>query len=268
MSDQNGKRASLRAKLHRQARRILTASGGRQRDDRREQRIRVSLAVERAVRAWAEMYSLSEAEADVLRRAALGDDTTSARSRRAAWLRRTGDSSLFAAVTRLLREALGAALRGRSATAIRPRHHDTLENVIEQLRDVAEQPRSDATRYAMGAIVNELRAHPKRYGRNAVSVAAAAIGEDIPGLYRFATVAERWREDKVMALLKPRKGRRLLWSHLVAIAPVTSAAVRRRFLRRALREQFSVRQLVAVLEAEGHRVTGGHREQTGVDSQQ
>jgi hypothetical protein len=227
----------------------------------------VSSAVDGAVRAWVEMYSLSEAEADVLRRAALGGDATSGRSRRAAWLRRTGDASFFGAVTRLLREALGAALRGRSATPIRRRHRDTLENVIEQLRDIAEQPRSDATRYAMGAIVNELRAHPKRYGRNAVSVAAAAIGEDIPGLYRFATVAERWSADKVMALLKPRKGRRLLWSHLVAVAPVEAAVVRRRLLRRALREQLSVRQLAEACEHERQAMTGGHQEDRGVDSQ-
>jgi hypothetical protein len=220
------------------------------------------------VRTWTELYSLSEAEAEVLRSAALGDEATIARARRATGLLgHTADSSFFAAVTRLLREALGAALHGRSATAIRSRHDNTLENVIEQLRDVAEQPRSDATRYAMGALVNELRARPARYGKNAVSAAAAAIGEDIPGLYRFATVAERWSENKVMALLKPRNGRRLLWSHLVAIAPVTSAAVRRGFLRRALRERLSVRQLVAVLEAEGHRVPGGHRGPGVVDSQ-
>jgi hypothetical protein len=247
MSGQNGKRA-LRTKLHRQARRVLT---GRQRDGRGGRRTRVSSAVERAVRAWAEMYSLSEAEAEVLRYAALGDDATSARSRRAAWLRRTGDSSFFAAVTRLLREALADALRGRNATAIRPRHHDTLENVIEQLRNIAEQPRSDATRYAMGAIVNELRAHPERYGKNAVSTAAAAIGEDIPGLYRFATVAERWSADQAMGLLKPRKGRRLLWSHLVAAAPMAQAAARRRLLRRAWRERLSVREFARAVEVEG-----------------
>jgi hypothetical protein len=232
-----------------------------------ERRGSVSTAVGRAVRVWAERYSLSEAEADVLRRAALGDDTTIARVRRATtFLRRTHDRSFFGAVTRLLREALAAAVKGTRGPAARSRETrpPTLESCIERLREIAEQPRSDATRYAMGAVVNELRAHPERYGRNAVSTAASAIGEDVPGLYRFATVAERWSADEAMALLKPRRGRRLLWSHLVAVAPVASAAARRRLLRRALREQLSVRQFAGVLEREVRGVTGGHR---GVESQ-
>jgi hypothetical protein len=199
-------------------------------------------AVERAVRTWTVLYSLTEAEAELLRWAALGDGSAIGRARAKAVLRRTADTSFFETTTRLLRDAVATA--GRTT---RRRREDTLEGRIEELREIAEQPRSDATRYAIGAIINELKRHPERYGKNAVSAAASAIGEDIPGLYRFATVAERWIADEAMALLKPRRGRRLLWSHLVAVAPVTSAAVRRGLLRRALRERLSVRQLADVL---------------------
>jgi hypothetical protein len=177
-------------------------------------------------------------------------------------LRRTADTSFFEASTRLLRDAIAAA--GRTT---RRRRKDTLEGRIEELREVAEQPRSDATRYAIGAIISELKAHPDKYGTNAVTLAAAAISEDIPGLYRFATVAERWSADQAMDLLKPRKGRRILWSHLVAVAPIPSAAVRRGLLRRALRERLSVRQFVALLEGEGYGPRASHGAKPGVESQ-
>ncbi len=71
--------------------------------------------LEPALHGWAESYGLSEAEADVLRRAALGAGTSAIASGRQSseltvkkhvvnLLRRTGDRSLHAAVERLLRE--------------------------------------------------------------------------------------------------------------------------------------------------------------------
>ena len=130
---------------------------------------------------------------------------------------------------------------------------DTLDDHIEHLCRLAEQPRSDATRYAMGAIVHELETHPGRYGRDAIPVAASAMREDAPGLYRFAHVAERWTADEVLELLRPRDGRRLQWSHLVAVAPIASRSVRRRFLRRAIREGLSIRQLEREIAVAGVR---------------
>lgn len=118
---------------------------------------------------------------------------------------------------------------------------------IQELRGLAAQPASDATRYAMGAIVKELKRHPETYGDNAVSVAAAAAGEDAAGLYRFATVAERWSAREVSALLAFET---VTWSHLVALARVESRPVRERFLRRIRRERLPLKKLVAALEAE------------------
>ncbi len=70
--------------------------------------------VERAVQAWVVRYGVSEAEADVLRRAVLGDDRRTVAAARgsseqtinkhvANLLRRTGDACLHVAVERLLR---------------------------------------------------------------------------------------------------------------------------------------------------------------------
>ncbi|HTQ44921.1 MAG TPA: hypothetical protein VMI75_19310, partial [Polyangiaceae bacterium] len=96
----------------------------------------------------------------------------------------------------------------------------------------------------------ELKSHPETYGDGAVSVAAVTIGEDLPGLYRFASVAERWSARQVTSLLA---GKGLSWSHLVALARVESRPVRERFLRRIRREGLTLRQLVAELEAAGLR---------------
>jgi len=130
---------------------------------------------------------------------------------------------------------------------------DTLESHIEQLCSLAEQPRSDATRYAMGAITLELKTHPGRYGRDAVTAAATAMREDAPGLYRFSYVAERWTADEVAQFLRPRDGRRLQWSHLVAVARIASRSVRRRFIRRAMREGLSIRELEREIDVAGVR---------------
>lgn len=118
---------------------------------------------------------------------------------------------------------------------------------IEELGRLAARPASDATRYAMGAIVKELKRHPETYGDSAVSVAAAAVGEDAAGLYRFATVAERWSAREVKALLAFEA---VTWSHLVALARVESRPVRERFLRRVRREGLPLKKLVAALESE------------------
>jgi DNA-binding CsgD family transcriptional regulator len=220
--------------------------------------------VSRAAAQWGAKYKLSAAEVDVLGRAALGETRAEIARRRgtsvqtvetqaARLLRRTRDESLEGAANRLLRDlikrsppAVATAAPGRAAET----GGGPLQARIEQLRLLAARPPEDSVRYAMGAIVKELKSHPEMYGDSAVSAAAVAIGEDLPGLYRFASVAERWSAREVNTLLS---GRAVSWSHLVALARVDSPAVRERFARRVQREGLSLRQLVAALEAAGLR---------------
>jgi DNA-binding NarL/FixJ family response regulator len=79
-----------------------------------------AVRLERAVEAWRERYGLSEAEADVLGRAAAGETRESMAEAResspltikahvARLLHKTGDDSLFGVVSRLLRGMAGEA---------------------------------------------------------------------------------------------------------------------------------------------------------------
>jgi DNA-binding CsgD family transcriptional regulator len=207
----------------------------------------------RTAAAWVATYKLSDAEVDVLCRAALGETQAEiARHRRTSaatvktlkmrLLRRTRDASLEGAAKRLLRDVIQASpitVTSRASVA-----HDgratSLETRIVQLRRLAAEPASDSTRYAIGAIVKDLKRHPDRYGDSAVSAAAAAIGEDQAGLYRFASVAERWTAHEVRVLLS---GQWVSWSHLVALARVESPAVRANLLRRVRRERLPQKDL-------------------------
>jgi len=120
-----------------------------------------------------------------------------------------------------------------------------LQARIGQLRRLAALKPDDSVRYAMGAIVKELKSHPEIYGDSAVSMAAVAIGEDLPGLYRFASVAERWSAGEVRSLLS---GGAISWSHLVALARVESRPLRQRFMRQVRREGLTLRELAAVVD--------------------
>jgi DNA-binding CsgD family transcriptional regulator len=215
--------------------------------------------VSRGAAAWGAKYGLSAADVDILRRAALGETQAEIARRRGTsvqrvktqavhLLRRTRDGSLERAANRLLRDLIDPSPRPR-ATAPRTAGNGAagggpLQTRIEQLRRLTAQPPDDSARYAIGAIVKELKSHPETYGDSAVSMAAMAIGEDLPGLYRFASVAERWSAREVTRLLS---GKVLSWSHLVALARVESRPVRERLLRRAQRERLTIRQLVAAL---------------------
>jgi DNA-binding CsgD family transcriptional regulator len=218
--------------------------------------------VSRGAAGWGAKYGLSDAEVDILRWAALGETHAEIARRRGTsvhtiktqsvrLLRRTRDGSLESAANRLLRDLVGRSPR---PVATRPRPTGgvggggPLQSRIEQLRLLVAQPSDDSVRYAMGAIVRELKSHPETYGASAVSVAAVAIGEDLPGLYRFASVAEQWSAREVSTLLS---GKALSWSHLVALARVESRPVRERFLRRVQRERLTLRELVAALGAAG-----------------
>jgi len=127
---------------------------------------------------------------------------------------------------------------------------DPLQRCIEHLRLLLSQPPDALTRHAIGAAIADIKARPSEYGSRAVSIAAAALGEDVPTLYRYAGVAERWSVVEVSAILarKGSDGRSLTWSHLVVIAAVSSAAVRERLLERALAEPLSVRELTVLAQ--------------------
>ncbi|HEX8794318.1 MAG TPA: hypothetical protein VF765_25415 [Polyangiaceae bacterium] len=212
--------------------------------------------------SWAATYKLSHAEADLLRRAALGETQaeiarhrgTSAQTIEALKVRllgRTRDASLERAANRLLRDVVepspGVAAASMRLPPVRDGHASRLEPRIEELRRLAAQPPSDAKRYAIGAIVKELKSHPEKYGDDAVRTAGAAVGEDQAGLYRFARVAERWSAREVKTLLALPG---ISWSHLVELSRVESPAVQKRLLSRIRREAVPMRDFHALVSRE------------------
>lgn len=148
------------------------------------------------------------------------------------------------AVTYGLSDAEAGVLRRAAPSSRRTGDASKLQSRIERLRRLAEKPPNDSTRYAIGAIIKELKSDPQTFGESAVSSAAAAIGEDQATLYRFATVAERWTRSEVRALLS-REG--VSWSHLVALSRVEPAAVRNRLLRKVRHERLTMREFQVLL---------------------
>ena len=61
------------------------------------------------------------------------------------------------------------------------------------LGSLGAKPNGRATRpfprYAIGAVVREVKGAPERYGAGAVIQLASTTGEDVATLYRYATVA-------------------------------------------------------------------------------
>ena len=128
----------------------------------------------------------------------------------------------------------------------------TLEGCIERLRELLPLRVDPLARYAIGAIVAAIKAEPDVYGKSGVITVAAAIGEDVPSLYRHAAVAECWTEAGVRSLLarRGRDGKSLTWSHLVQLETVQSPVTRQSFAKRALDEGLSVRALTALVNRE------------------
>jgi DNA-binding response OmpR family regulator len=133
---------------------------------------------------------------------------------------------------------------------------DPLQRSIEKLRRLLSQPPDPLTRHAIGAAIADMKARPAEYGTGAVAMAAGALGEDVPTLYRYAGVAERWSAGELVAILarKGRDGRPLSWSHLVVLAAVPSAPTRERLMERALSEMLSVRELTILAQRGGDAV--------------
>ena len=134
----------------------------------------------------------------------------------------------------------------------------SLEGCISRLRELLSLRLDPLVRYAIGAIVADIKARPELYGTSGVTRVASAVGEDVPSLYRHAAVAECWTEAGVRALLsrKGLNGRPLSWSHVVLLGNVASPPARRHLENKALDEGLSVRKLAElVAAASGPQVT-------------
>jgi len=145
-------------------------------------------------------------------------------------------------VHRWIERALGLE-RDERADAGQP---VALRERIAALRELLGRlPADGRARYEIGRIIAELKARPDEYGHGAVSIAATTLGEDIPSLYRYARVAERWTQEELDALLARtmRDGRPLSWSHLVVLSSVEGGKAYARLLERTLGECLSVREL-------------------------
>lgn len=160
-----------------------------------------------------------------------------------------------ARIERVCREIASAKKGDRAATASPDPSAvpASLDGCIIRLRELLPLRIDPLVRYAIGAIIAEVKAKPELYGTSAVTAVAAALGEDTPSLYRHAAVAECWTEAGVRALLARTggNGRSLTWSHAVLLGNVRSPIARRRLENRALEEGLSVRQLAELVEAEG-----------------
>jgi ActR/RegA family two-component response regulator len=134
---------------------------------------------------------------------------------------------------------------------------ETLDGCIARLRKLLLLRLDPLVRYSVGAVIAQIKANHGVYGKNAVSVVAAALREDPPSLYRHAAVAEVWTEAEVRELLtrKGRDGRSLSWSHIVLLGSVTPAETRADLVEVALAEGLSVRELSAQIpeQARGTR---------------
>ncbi len=128
---------------------------------------------------------------------------------------------------------------------------EALREKVRALRALlARRPADMRTRYAIGQLVVELKRSPDRYGAGAVAAACAALGEDMPSLYRHARVAERWSpvEFEVLRARSMPDGRPLSWSHCVMLATVRPGATYTRLLDKTLERALTVRELEAEIE--------------------
>ncbi len=136
-----------------------------------------------------------------------------------------------------------------------------LQRKYEQIRSLLAKSAANEIRirYEIGAIIVEVKQAHDKYGTQAVAQLAAALDEEVPTLYRYATVAERWTAHEVEQLMSRRtaSGRSLCWSHFVLLANVAYSRRRIELYERVLREGLSVRQLAAIIKGEAPRTRYG-----------
>jgi transcriptional regulator with XRE-family HTH domain len=122
----------------------------------------------------------------------------------------------------------------------------SLRPLLAPLRRALAKGHDPMARHEVGEIIAGVKRAPDSYGMGAVVVLATAIGEDVPTLYRYASVAECWDRRTVRALLGDPDSS-LTWSHLVLLARLTDDKQRAAWMRRIRRERLSVRQFEARL---------------------
>lgn len=137
---------------------------------------------------------------------------------------------------------------GKNGAARSSPVHDVLRKLRSALSRADHEP---LERYTAGELIARVKRDPGPYGARAVPMLAAEVGEGAANLYRFASVAECWTRAEVRKLM----GQGLSWSHLVLLAHVSDPQVRATWMRRALRDGLSVRQLEAGV---GPRFRGFH----------
>ena len=164
------------------------------------------------------------------------------------WLRRLARRA--AEGEQAAREALAA--RARVSRGLVGSPVATLADPISKLRELLAVRQDWRTRYQVGSIIKQLKAHPERFGVHAVREAANATAQDPVALYRCARVAERWTAPEVEAIIATpmSNGTNLSWRHLTALAAVGRDSVRGALLRRALDESLSAHALENAVAAE------------------
>lgn len=128
-----------------------------------------------------------------------------------------------------------------------------LRRTYETARDLLARANEDdvRSRYKVGTLIAELKKSEHKYGTHALPLLARALGTGVQTLYRCASVAERWTDPQVEALLQrsTQCGRPLSWSHFVVLSGVSSARRRAELVDRTISEGLSVRQLTQLLAA-------------------
>lgn len=122
-------------------------------------------------------------------------------------------------------------------------------------------PETAESRHAIGLIVAAVKGEPRRYGKQAVGLLAAATGRDEATLYRFAQVAGRWTAAELAQWLERGEVAKhpLSWSHLVEASAVSQRRVREELLRKVVEEGLSVRALARLAEdSRGPYRSGDH----------
>jgi hypothetical protein len=121
-------------------------------------------------------------------------------------------------------------------------------DAIEALFESADSDEV-ATRYRVGALVQEVRDTKGTYGEKGVEKIAARLKRHRGTLYRYAAVADLgpWRELRPNTKEKSRDGHVLSWAHWLELARVPK--VWRRWHAKALADAWTSRELGAQIDA-------------------
>ncbi|HZU84110.1 MAG TPA: hypothetical protein VE987_14375, partial [Polyangiaceae bacterium] len=108
---------------------------------------------------------------------------------------------------------------------------------------------SSRARYRVGALILDVEADAKKYGRAAVRRVALAVGRDVNTLYEYASVARTWDRKEFFALAarKNSGGVPLSFTHLVLLARIGQKRTRDALLEHAFRDSLTVRELSALV---------------------